>query len=192
MNICVFGASSDAINKKYIVQGEHLGEELAKRGHNLVYGGGACGLMGAVARGVTRGGGKIVGVAPSFFQIDGVLYDKCTEFIYTDTMRERKQIMEDKADAFIITPGGIGTFEELFEILTLKQLDRHQKAIAFLNTDGYYDMVAELMKRTSDLGFMKPASLKLYEFFDSVEAILDYLEGYTAPDIDINEMKHLG
>ena len=192
MNICVYGASSDAIDKKYIIQGEHLGEEMVKRGHNLVYGGGACGMMGAVARGVTRGGGEIVGVAPLFFKVDGVLYDKCTEFIYTETMRERKQIMEDRADAFIVTPGGIGTYEELFEILTLKQLDRHQKAIVFLNTDGYYDLVAELMQRTSDLGFMKPASLELYKFCDTVEETLDYLEGYIPPEIEIEEMKHLG
>ncbi len=192
MNICVYGASSDAIDKRYIEAGELLGEEMAKRGHSLVYGGGAHGLMGAVARGMTRGGGKIVGIAPSFFEVDGVLYEKCTEFICTETMRERKQIMEESADAFIMTPGGIGTYEEFFEILTLKQLDRHPKAIAILNTLGYFDPLEELLKRTSDLHFMRPASLELYESFSEPAALLDYLEGYTAKSFDISQTKHIG
>ncbi|MBO5955219.1 MAG: TIGR00730 family Rossman fold protein [Clostridia bacterium] len=192
MNICVYGASSDAIDKRYIEAGELLGEEMAKRGHSLVYGGGAHGLMGAVARGMTKGGGKIVGVAPSFFEVDGVLYEKCTEFIYTETMRERKQIMEESADAFIMTPGGIGTYEEFFEILTLKQLDRHPKAIAILNTLGYFDPLEELMKRTADLNFMRHKSLELYAIFSEPEALLSYLENYKAKTYDINETKHIG
>ena len=93
MNICVYGASSNNIDKSYITAMENLGVEMAKRGHTLVFGGGANGLMGAVARGMTKGGGKIVGISPKFFDVDGVLYDKCTEFIYTETMRERKQLL---------------------------------------------------------------------------------------------------
>ena len=90
---------------------------MADRGHNLVYGAGGQGLMGAVARGVHEKNGNIVGVVPSFFNVDGVLFGDCNELIFTETMRERKQIMEDRSDAFIMTPGGIGTFEEFFEIL---------------------------------------------------------------------------
>ena len=112
MNICVYGASSSTIAKSYINPTEELGEKMAKRGHNLVYGAGALGLMGAAARGVLRGGGKIIGVAPAFFKVDGVLFDDCDEMIYTDTMRERKGIMEEKSDAFIMTPGGLGTYDE--------------------------------------------------------------------------------
>ena len=114
MNICVYGASSSTIAKSYINPTEELGEKMAKRGHNLVYGAGALGLMGAAARGVLRGGGKIIGVAPAFFKVDGVLFDECDEMIYTDTMRERKGIMEEKSDAFIMTPGGLGTYDEFF------------------------------------------------------------------------------
>ena len=191
MKICVYGASSNAIDKDYILAGEALGEEMAKRGHSLVYGGGANGLMGAVARGCTKGGGEIIGVAPSFFEVDGVLYEKCTEFVYTETMRERKQIMEDRADAFIMTPGGVGTFEEFFEIMTLKQLARHNKAIAVLNTKGYFDPIDKLMKDITKAGFMKEDSLELYEFFTDPSALLDYLEGYTPENIDIHEMKHI-
>ena len=191
MNICVYGASSDAIDKRYIESGEALGEEMAKRGHTLIFGGGAHGLMGAVARGVTKGNGKIIGVAPSFFNVDGVLYDKCDEFHYPETMRERKKLMEDMSDAFIMTPGGIGTYEEFFEILTLKQLNRHSKAIAALNTLGYYDAMETMLKLTSEKGFMKPATLELYKNCSSPSEILDYIEGYTAPLLDINKLKYV-
>ena len=122
MVICVYGASSDTIHPDFLKAGEALGAAMARRGHSLVFGGGGHGLMGAVARGVASGGGSITGVAPRFFNVDGVLFDGCTEFVYTDTMRERKAIMEERADAFLMTPGGIGTFEEFFEILTLRQL----------------------------------------------------------------------
>ena len=191
MNICVYGASSNEIDKRYIEAGELLGEEMAKRGHNLIFGGGAAGLMGDVARGVTKGGGKVIGVAPSFFNVDGVFYDKCDDFHLTETMRERKQLMEDLSEAFIMTPGGIGTYEEFFEILTLKQLSRHSKAIAIFNTMGYYDHMEELMQSTAEKNFMRDASLKLYETFENPAELLDYIEGYTEADVDIYQMKHL-
>ena len=139
MNICVYGASSKTIDKSYIEDGEHLGKIMAERGHSLVFGGGANGLMGAVARGVYSIGGKIKGVVPKFFNVDGILFDNCDELIRPDTMRERKQIMEDSSDGFIITPGGIGTFEEFFEILTLKHLKQIDTPIFILNTDGFFD-----------------------------------------------------
>ncbi|MBO5370027.1 MAG: TIGR00730 family Rossman fold protein, partial [Clostridia bacterium] len=129
MRICVYGASSVKTDKKYIDAVENLCYKLASEGHSLVYGAGANGLMGAAARGFTKGGGHIIGVVPHFFNIDGILYDKCDELIRTETMRERKQIMEDKADVFVVVPGGVGTFDEFFEILTLKQLARHSKAM---------------------------------------------------------------
>lgn len=192
MNICVYGASSDVIDKKYITEVEAMGEEMAKRGHALVYGGGAQGLMGAAARGMTKGGGKIVGVSPTFFKVDGVLYEKCTEMVYTETMRERKQIMEERSDAFVMTPGGIGTFEEFFEILTLKQLNRHQKAIAILNTNGYFDDMINMLKRAAEGGFMKAETLELCKAFEDYSEMLDYIEGYTPTEINIKAMKHIG
>ena len=138
MNICVFGASSNDIDPAYIAAGEQLGKEMAARGHKLVFGGGQTGLMGAVVRGVTAGGGHSTGIAPTFFDIPGILFEACTEFIFTETMRERKDLMDSKSDAFIMTPGGIGTMEEFFEIFTLKQLGRHAKPIGILNVNGYY------------------------------------------------------
>ena len=127
MNICMYGSASNDIDRIYIEKTEELSKKLAARGHSLVFGGGAHGLMGAAARGVKKGGGSILGVIPKFFENETIeaIYDKCDELLTPDTMRERKQLMEDNSDAFIITPGGIGTYEEFFEILTSKQLCRH-------------------------------------------------------------------
>ena len=115
MKICVFGASSEQIEKIYIDTAESLGRAIANRGDAVIYGAGKYGVMGATARGVTSEKGELIGVAPEFFKKDNVLYDKCTELVFTDTMRERKGVMEDRADAFVICAGGIGTFEEFFE-----------------------------------------------------------------------------
>ena len=192
MNICVYGSSSDAIDKTFIQEGERLGEEIVKRGHTLVFGAGAAGLMGAAARGAFRQGGKIIGVAPKFFNVDGVLFENCDELIRPDTMRERKQILEDSSDAFIMTPGGIGTYEEFFEVLTLKQLDRHNKPIVILNTNSYYDAMHKLMETTAEGGFMRDFTLKLYEMFDTVEEVLDYIENYKPFEYDLEDVKHVG
>lgn len=191
MTICVYGASSDLIDKKYIEVTEELGRKMADRGHGLVYGAGAQGLMGAVARGVYEKKGEIIGVAPSFFNVDGVLFENCTEMISTETMRQRKQIMEDRADCFIMTPGGIGTFEEFFEILTLKQLARHKKAIAVLNINGYYDAMEKMMQNAIDGKFMKPECSKLYEVFTDIDEMLDYLENYDEDFADVYQMKNI-
>lgn len=179
MKICVYGASSNTIDPEYLQAGEELGLALAKRGHGLVFGGGQKGMMGAVARGTARGGGEIIGVSPHFFDVEGVLYPHCTELIFTETMRQRKAIMEQRADAFLMTPGGIGTFEEFFEVLTLRQLGRHQKPIAVLNTGNYYGPLLEMLEQAIAQNFMRPECRALYAFFDTPEAALDYLE--TAP-----------
>lgn len=191
MKICVFGAASAHIDEKYIKAVEELGEKMAKRNHSLVFGAGRTGLMGAAARGIKRGGGFIHGVVPSFFKQNSVelLFEGCDDLTYTETMRERKAIMEDDADAFIITPGGVGTFEEMFEIITLKQLNRHDKAIAFFNIGGYYDGFKELMNTACERKFVTPSCLSLYEFFDDADSILDYLEGYIPNPIPFNNSK---
>ena len=176
MNICVYGAASDKIADIYKQAGEQLGEELARRGHGLIFGGGASGMMGASARGASRGGGHITGIAPSFFGVDGVLYPECDEYIFTETMRERKQKLEDLSDAFVISPGGVGTFDEFFEILTLRQLNRHEKPMAILNTAGYYEPMLAMMHNAADLHFMTPLNFDLFFVSDSVTAVLDYLE----------------
>lgn len=190
MRICVYGAASPTIDAEYIEKVEQMGHELASRGHSLVFGGGGNGLMGAAARGVHSGGGAIVGVIPKFFEDEGVeaICDFCTELIFTDTMRERKQIMEDHSDAFIVVPGGIGTFEEFFEILTLKQLCRHNKPIAIFNVRGYYNELNAAMEKAIEKGFIRRNCSELYKLTDSLSEMFDYIE--TPADArDIRELK---
>ncbi len=191
MEICIFGAASKTIDEKYVTAVEELGEFLAKRGHNLVFGSGRTGSMGAAARGFRKGGGKTHGVIPTFFKED--LADfvdwNCDEMTYTDTMRERKAVMEDAADCFIITPGGAGTFEEFFEILTLKQLGQHRKPIAFFNIDGYYDKLMEAMDYSIETNFIKPECKTLYKLFTDFEEMLDYLENDDMEGLTVHDLK---
>lgn len=191
MRICLYGASSNDLDARYLDAAHAIGKLLAEHGHSLVYGGGAQGIMGATARGVREGGGEVLGVAPDFLNVDGVLYDGCTQFIYTKTMRERKQIMEEQAEAFILAPGGFGSFEEFFEILTLKQLGRHNKAIAILNTNGYYEPMQQMMRNAVTQGFARAACLEIYRMFDDGAALLDYLEHYDPQALDVKHLKNI-
>ena len=191
MNICVYGAASNEIDKKYIELGEKLGEEIAKRGHNLVFGAGGCGMMGAVARGVHRYGGKITGVVPTFFNVDGILFDHCDELIRTETMRDRKQTMEDLSDAFIMTPGGIGTFEEFFEILTLKQLGRHEKAIVNYNINDYFKPITAMIDKAIEGKFMTTASRELFYNTTDLDDIMNYIENYKPRHFNILETRKI-
>ena len=191
MKICVYGAASDKINEKYKEAGQLLGEKLAKRGHGLVFGGGDNGVMGAVARGVYEQNGELIGVSPRFFNVDGILFGNCTELIYTNTMRERKKILEDSSDAFIIAPGGVGTLDEFYEILTLKQLQQHNKPIAIFNFDGYYDGILEWMKVAVKKDFISDITIDLYKVSDDVDEILDYIEQYKPKAEDVNRLRNL-
>ncbi len=190
MNYCIYGAASDAIDPNFLQAGEALGRALGARGHGLVFGGGAAGMMGAAARGIRQmGDGEIIGVAPHFFHVDGVLFPDCTKMIYTDTMRERKQKMEELSDGFIVTPGGVGTMDEFFEILTLRQLGRHGKPIAILNTDGYYDPLDAMLTRMAEGRFMREASLNLFRFFAEPEPLVDWLEKQDERYVDLKETR---
>lgn len=190
MRICVYGAASPTIDKEYIDRVEVLGAELASRGHSLVFGGGGNGLMGAAARGVKSRGGEILGVIPKFFRNENVeaICEFCNTLIEPDTMRERKQIMEDNSDAFIVVPGGIGTFEEFFEILTLKQLCRHSKPIAIYNINGYYDGLNAFMANAIEKSFIKDNCLGLYKTTDDLDELFEYIE---APVSEIRTVKEL-
>lgn len=175
MTICVFGAASDRIHPEYIEAGERLGREMARRGHTLVFGAGATGMMGAVSRGMHEGGGKLIGVTPSFFD-KAVLDMDCTELFVTETMRQRKQKMEELADAFITLPGSIGTLEEFFEILVLKQLDRHHRPIFLLNTRGFFNGLVGELRHLQEENFLGPTGLTLFTCFNDPIELLDALE----------------
>ena len=191
MKICVFGAASPKIDKDYIRRVEALGEEMVKRGHSLVFGGGGNGLMGAAARGVQSQGGYIVGVIPSFFENENIeaVFEYCDEVVETATMRERKQIMEDRSDAFIIVPGGIGTFEEFFEIMTLRQLCRHNKPIALYNINGYYNELNSMMQAAVDKGFVRSAVAALYKTTDDIDELFEFLETPQPENLLVKDLK---
>ena len=191
MKICVYGAASSEIDRSFVEAGEELGRQMVERGHSLVFGGGKNGMMGAAARGVNEKGGKILGIAPAFFNDNNaeVSFGGCTEFIHTDTMRERKRLLEENSDAFIISPGGIGTFDEFFEILTLKQLGRHNKAIVILNINNYFDHMLKMMEISIEQKFITTDCVELYKVTNNIEDTLNYIESYDPTDIDLSKVK---
>lgn len=191
MRICVYGASSQTIDPLYVEAVEKMGRELAQRGHSLVFGAGRHGLMGAVARGVREVGGHILGVVPKFFgEMDvEILCDFCDELIQPDTMRQRKQIMEENADAFVMVPGGIGTFEEFFEILTARQLCLHNKPIGIYNVNGYYTELDHVIRSAMDKNFVQPDVLDLYQMTADLDELFRYLESPQTQH-DLKELKN--
>lgn len=191
MNIAVYGAASSLIDESYKEAGRELGRKMAERGYGLVFGGGANGMMGSVAQGVYEKGGYSLGVVPKFFEDSNpeVSFKNCTEMIYTDTMRERKRILEERSDAFIVTPGGIGTFDEFYEILTLKQLGRHNKAIVIYNINGFYDESAVLLYKMVQQQFITEDCAELCAVFTDADEVLKYIEEYDPKEIDISKVK---
>lgn len=158
--------------------GAEFGRTLARRGHVLVFGGGVTGLMGAVARGVKEGGGRVVGIIPDFMKERELEFRDADELITVSTMRERKQLMEERADAFVALPGGWGTLEEIMEILVLRQLARHEKPTVFLNHGGYYDHLLAFFEHMVAEQFGKPSSRSYFAVKDNVPGVFDYLDGY--------------
>ena len=175
MNICVFAAASDDIAPAYFTLAADLGRAMGERGHALIFGGGATGLMGAAARGAREKGGAVVGVAPRFFERPGILYEYCTENVRMDTMAERK--MRDRADAFIALPGGVGTMEEVLEVVTLRTLGQTDKPVAFLDAEGYWLPTVEALKNAVAKGFAGKGLLDAFGYYTAAEDCLDYLEG---------------
>lgn len=180
--LCVYCSSSDRLDPKYAAAAGELGRELVARGWGLVYGGGKTGLMGAVARAVKAQGGRVVGVIPEFMKARELAYDEADELVTVVTMRERKLLMEARADAFVALPGGFGTLEEIMEILTLRQLDVVKKPCVFLNQDGFYDPLLQLFERMLADKFIKPSNLGLFRVATTVPDIFTQIEaGHGGP-----------
>jgi cytokinin riboside 5'-monophosphate phosphoribohydrolase len=182
--ICVYSSSSDVVDNGFFDLAAQLGAAIALRGDVMVFGGTSVGLMGAAARAVHQHGGTVVGVIPSFIESKGLGYESADELIVTHDMRERKAAMEDRADAFIALPGGFGTLEEMFEIITLKQLQQHAKPIVFLNHAGFYDPLITLFEHMFEHRVAKPASRALYHFAAGVPEAFAYLDAYEPPQLD--------
>ena len=182
MKICVYCSSSDAVPENYITTAEKTGKLIAENGHSLIYGGASVGSMGAVARGVKAGGGRIIGVMPEKLHAHGLGFTGVDEEIITSTMRERKGIMEENADAFLALPGGIGTLEEIFEVMVLKQLGYHNRPVVFVDTGGFYTPLFNFLAGLYRENFMKEGTRQQYFLAASPEEALGYIENYTPPE----------
>ena len=176
MDICLFGSARDTVPAVYLTETEKLGRAMARRGHGPIFGGGASGMMGAAARGAHALGGRIVTVAPDFFQKPGVLVPYADEEIITPTMAERKAAMTARADAFIAAPGGVGTMDELFEAVTLRSLGLPAGPLALYNVAGFYDGLLTWLQKARREDFFQPGLLEAVGVFREPEALLDWLE----------------
>ena len=177
-SLCVYCSSSDRLDPKYYALAEELGRALPPRDWQLVYGGGNVGMMGALAREVKRAGGHVVGVIPAFMQTRELAYDGADELHVVATMRERKGLMETRADAFVALPGGWGTLEEILEIITLRQLDTHRKPCVFLNYEGFYDDLLRLFDRMVREQFNRPSNLRLFTVARSVDEVFAQIAAF--------------
>ena len=179
MRICVYCSSSSAVDQVYHNAAREFGELLAKRGHSLVYGGVRVGLMGELAWAVKEGGGHIVGVIPRRLREFDLVYQEADEIIVTESMAERKHVMEQRAQAYVALPGGFGTLEEMMQVLTLKQLKYVTGAMVLLNVQGFYDPLLAYFEQLYEKNFAKEIHRQLYHVADTSAAVLDYIEEYS-------------
>lgn len=161
-SLCVFCGSRHGKRPEYTAAARAFGQALAERGITLVYGGGNVGLMGEVADAALQAGGRVVGVIPEFLRAKEVAHTGLSELIVTDSMHSRKAHMASLSDAFVALPGGLGTFDELFEILTWAQLGIHAKPVGLLNVDGFFDPLLAMTRHAVDEGFAKEENLSLF------------------------------
>lgn len=180
-NLCVFCGSKMGDDPAFKQAADDLGAELVERGVGLVYGGGGIGLMGAVTDGVLSRGGKVTGVIPEFLMQYEVGNPDVTELIVTESMHERKRTMFERSDAFVILPGGLGTLDETFEILTWKQLQLHTKPIIILDIGGYWKPFSALVDSLVEGGFAHPLVKELYTVVPSVDAVFEAIANAPEP-----------
>ncbi|MFN4067842.1 MAG: TIGR00730 family Rossman fold protein [Brevundimonas aurantiaca] len=174
-SVCLFCGSSDRADPAYIQAARDFGRATAEAGWRLVYGGGGVGLMGASARGAHEAGGRVLGIMPAFLRSRERLFDE-VETIVVTSMHERKQLMYDQSDAFVVAPGGIGTLEEVVELLSWKRLDLHQKPVVFLNLNGFWNGFFDLMRHSVDEGMTPADFLNAWTVADTVEAALEQIQ----------------
>ncbi|MGV9778479.1 LOG family protein [Streptosporangium sp. NPDC003464] len=179
MFICVFLASSQKIDQKYLTLAEEVGTELARRGHTLVSGGAKVSCMGAVARATRAGGGRTIGVIPQALVDIEVADEDSDELVVTTDMRERKGVMDARSDAFLVLPGGIGTLEELFEIWTARTIGLHDKPLVLLDPWGVYAPLKTLVERMHEEGFTRPNVFDAISWTTTVEEAFQHLEKRT-------------
>ncbi|GGF23741.1 TIGR00730 family Rossman fold protein [Flavobacterium limi] len=181
--ITVFCGSSFGTEEIYKEQASLLGETFAKQNIELIYGGANVGLMGAVADGVLNNGGKAIGVLPNFLRSKEIAHLGLTELILVESMHERKTKMNDLCDGVIALPGGFGTLEELFEMITWAQLGLHKKPIAILNINGFYDSLIQLTETMVSKGLLKEVNQQMLLVSDNIDDLLEKMKNYEAPTV---------
>ena len=179
-SICVFCSSSNSIDDVYVEIAKDLGYRIGQLGLDLVYGGASIGLMGAVARATHEKGGRVIGVIPEFFRKKdkNIEYIEADELIIAETMRIRKAIMDERSDAFIALPGGIGTLEEAIEIMSMKQLGLTDKPLVFVNTNNFYDGLISNLRKMVSLKFVKSSTLELFAVCPDPSSALEFILSY--------------
>ncbi len=182
-SVCVFCGSNYGLGTAFKEQAALLGTTLAQRGIELIYGGAHIGLMGAVADGALKAGGRVVGVLPRFLEEKELAHNGLSELILVDTMHQRKTIMNERCDAVITLPGGFGTMDELFEMLTWAQLGLHKKPIGVLNVNGYYDSLIFLTENMVAKGFIQPIHHESLIISADIDTLLGQMNDYKAPEM---------
>lgn len=180
LSVCLFCGSSDAVDPAFLQSAAAFGRALAASGVRLVYGGGGIGLMGAAARAAHAAGGEVLGVIPGFLRTREKIYDE-VETLTVDTMHERKRIMFEQSDAFAILPGGIGTLEEVVELLSWRRLGLHDKPVVFLDQNGFWRPFFDLIQTTVDAGFSPAWAQDMWDIATRPEDVLTMITARLSP-----------
>lgn len=186
-SVCVYCGSSNGRNPAYIEAARQFGTALAAAEVNCVYGGGSIGLMGTVAHSTLQAGGHVTGIIPHFLEKREVMLRDVSDLIVTDDMHERKRLMFERSDAFVALPGGIGTLEEVVEMMTWAQLGQHRKPILLANIDGFWSPLLELMDHMRKEAFIRPETEVPYLVAERIEDILPMLEAAVAAASETNQ-----
>ena len=181
--LCVYCGSSGKVRESHLAAARHLGSLAAGQGVDIVFGGGRVGLMGALAEGALAAGGRVVGIIPEHLEVLEVGLRSASEYIVVDSMHARKQLMAERADAFCALPGGLGTLDETFEIITWRQLKLHDKPILLVNIDGYWDPLLRMIDHQIAEGYLRGPTDGLYQVVDRVEDVLEVASSAPSPAI---------
>jgi len=176
--VTVYCSSSKEVAANYFQAASDLGTAIGRCGWKLVYGGNHIGMMGTLADAARKAGAKVVGITPQLLVDKGIADTSCDELIVTPDLRQRKALMEQRGDAFIALPGGIGTFEEIFEIMAGRFLGYHVKPIVLLNVAGYYDPLLAMLKHGLEQGFIREKLQRVYHVADTVDSAISYLKSH--------------
>lgn len=175
-HVCVYCGSSDGADPAFIEAADGLGHRLAEHGIGLVYGGGSVGLMGRIARAVMAAGGSVVGIIPQFLHDREVMLREVSELVVTQDMHERKRLMFERSDAFVALPGGIGTLEEVVEMMTWSQLGQHEKPIALVSVNDFWAPLHNLLEHMTAAGFIREGREVAYDVVDGVDEVIPLLQ----------------